>query len=490
MDIRKFESNTLKKSQIILRCKPELEFIGILSYGVEFVLASAEYMMKATHGRSSLGFTDGKTIYLGVLPELTPPKLAFIIAHEILHIISLHIQRLGTRDPIIWNLATDHVINRMLKEYSTRGGMLKEPSDGLVFYEKIHQTQPNICADELYNILLKQKENQKLRIEVYEINKDGTAKKISDSKTGNSSEQQQNSDGDGSGNTSDQTQPNNGNGGGGSEEDDQDIPKDFDPSLAGKRFAKVTDLNTGQVWYVPLDCHAESKETEENCDDMLNQARTIWNSNTISKGNIPGHILKEFEKMFKIELPWDEILHRSILYHSQKLDHRNWKERDHYIRCTYLPGKATGQDTQIAIFAIDSSGSIPDDDLLKFIGVVCDSTHHYDKIVVLIHDYIIHMEEWFDNKPSEEEVFERIRKVKGRGGTSHKDVFDRIEEINEEELISVVTFSTDYYSDIECIHHNYRWIKDLPIIFILNSDLNVALSEDYDIKVIKIAGGM
>ena len=60
--------------------------------------------------------TDGAGLY--VCPEfvlnVTPAELRGLVAHEALHVANLHHTRRGSRDPAIWNLACDAVINRDL----------------------------------------------------------------------------------------------------------------------------------------------------------------------------------------------------------------------------------------------------------------------------------------------------------------------------------------------------------------------------------------
>ena len=485
MDLLKFNHEILKKAEVLIRVKRELEYLGIISYGLNIYVVSMENIKKTSGGRTTLGYTDGKNIVLAANPDVTPNELAFVICHEIIHVIGLHIGRTGGRDPLIWNMCIDHCVNRALMEYAQRD-LLKVPPN-LVFFEDIHKKNPAISPEELYAIM--ERDAAKWNVEIFEFDGNGQPQKISGGSGSGSSDgdesDQKDESGGGSGSQSKKSKKSKKGGGSG---DGESKPGDGNNSLKGKRFAKISNPKTGESYIVPLDGESDELEVKKNCKSIAESARMLWNSQTINKGNMPGSIVQELESMFKLELPWDEILRRSVLYHSQKLEHKSWRERDFYTKCQILPGRAVGEDTQIAIFMIDSSGSVSDTDLKKFLGIVCGATYHYDKIVVIVHDYIVHMEEWFLDKPSEEEVFERIRKIKGRGGTSHKDAFDLVAKINEENLISMVVISTDYCSDIEQIHRDYSWLKDLPMVFVLNSNAKVDL-EDYDIKVIRVLGG-
>ena len=62
--------------------------------------------------------TDGQRIYLspsGFLPRPVQDKL-FIYAHEVLHCALSHVSRRGSRDPRLWNIAADIVVNGLLIE--------------------------------------------------------------------------------------------------------------------------------------------------------------------------------------------------------------------------------------------------------------------------------------------------------------------------------------------------------------------------------------
>ena len=58
--------------------------------------------------------TDGKTIYYNpeFLEKLELNEQIFIFAHEICHIAFDHIRRSEGKDPEVWNIATDGVINQ------------------------------------------------------------------------------------------------------------------------------------------------------------------------------------------------------------------------------------------------------------------------------------------------------------------------------------------------------------------------------------------
>lgn len=94
--------------------------------------------------------TDGKTIYYNpeFLNGLSVEEQTFIFAHEVCHIAFNHILRSDGKDPQLWNIATDAVINSFLK----RDG-LKIVEGGVDMAEAI-----NYDAEQLYEKLLKEKQ--------------------------------------------------------------------------------------------------------------------------------------------------------------------------------------------------------------------------------------------------------------------------------------------------------------------------------------------
>jgi predicted metal-dependent peptidase len=55
-------------------------------------------------------------IYVNPLTALTPGEWRFVMAHEMLHAALRHGERVGARDPYLWNVAADLVINGWLLE--------------------------------------------------------------------------------------------------------------------------------------------------------------------------------------------------------------------------------------------------------------------------------------------------------------------------------------------------------------------------------------
>lgn len=82
---------------------------------------------------------------------LTTPEKVGLIAHEVWHIAWGHLFRLGNRDPLLWNIACDHVINLMLlsKGFELPSIRLADPK------------YRNKSSEEVYRLLEKDKQDGK-----------------------------------------------------------------------------------------------------------------------------------------------------------------------------------------------------------------------------------------------------------------------------------------------------------------------------------------
>ena len=96
--------------------------------------------------------TDGETIYYNpkYLESLSVEEKTFIFSHEVCHIAFNHILRSEDKDPELWNIATDGVINQFLK----RDGLKMAPG-GVDMAEAI-----NYDAEQLYEKLLQEKQQR------------------------------------------------------------------------------------------------------------------------------------------------------------------------------------------------------------------------------------------------------------------------------------------------------------------------------------------
>lgn len=93
--------------------------------------------------------TDGETIYWHgeFVAKHTQDVLRAVVCHEVLHCVFQHMMRRGSRDPYNWNVATDVVINDLIKREKI--GTLPE---GCIDMPQLAQAG-NYMAEQVYNLL-------------------------------------------------------------------------------------------------------------------------------------------------------------------------------------------------------------------------------------------------------------------------------------------------------------------------------------------------
>ena len=179
--------------------------------------------------------TDGETIYYN--PEylgcLSVEEQTFVFAHEVCHIAFNHILRSEGKDPELWNIATDGVINQFLK----RDG-LKMTKGGVDIAEAI-----NYDAEQLYEKLLQEKQQRQQQQQNGDGGQSGDNQQQSQS-------QQQNSSGGGS--SQEQDKQSQEQSGGGSGEDSQEEEKQQD-----------VGHDTHSMWEQAVKKHKEEQEKTE-----------------------------------------------------------------------------------------------------------------------------------------------------------------------------------------------------------------------------------
>ena len=113
------------------------------------VVANSNFIAESTLKTSG---TDGKNIYYNpnFAESITEEQKIFLFAHEICHIAFDHISRSKNKDEVIWNTATDAVINAFLSH------------DGLPLIEGAVDIPEaiNYDAEEMYKKLLEEKIQQ------------------------------------------------------------------------------------------------------------------------------------------------------------------------------------------------------------------------------------------------------------------------------------------------------------------------------------------
>ena len=187
--------------------------------------------------------TDGETIYYNpeYLESLSVEEQTFVFAHEVCHIAFNHILRSEGKDPELWNIATDGVINQFLK----RDG-LKMAKGGVDMAEAI-----NYDAEQLYEKLLQEKQQRQQQQQNGQSN--------GQNQQGNQQQSQQQSSSDG-GSSQEQDKQSQEQSGGGSGEDSQEEDKQKD-----------VGHDTHSMWEQAVKKHKEEQEKSGKKESLLDK---------------------------------------------------------------------------------------------------------------------------------------------------------------------------------------------------------------------------
>ncbi len=91
--------------------------------------------------------TDGRDIFINedFLRSLSSPQVDGLLLHEVLHAALLHVLRRGQREPMLWNVAADIVVNGMIAQQQS----FELPESGIRDPKLEH-----LSVEEIYEILL------------------------------------------------------------------------------------------------------------------------------------------------------------------------------------------------------------------------------------------------------------------------------------------------------------------------------------------------
>lgn len=143
-------------SEIVSKCKiqvrQECQFFGAL-----MLFASIK-----TSNKVDTAATDGKDIFFNenFLNKLTSSEQNALMLHEVLHMALLHVQRRQSRDPHIWNIAADIVVNDLI----IRNTKFKLPKDAI-----IDQQYSDKSVEFIYECLLKNNKYKKYPLKISDI---------------------------------------------------------------------------------------------------------------------------------------------------------------------------------------------------------------------------------------------------------------------------------------------------------------------------------
>ena len=459
------ETRILKKkaSDILSVCRRDIlhdyPFIGSIALRMD--------MVPVRDVRVRTACTDGNSVYFDIafLSSLSREEQTFVLAHEVWHAVLMHMVRRQTRDPELFNIATDKEVNNML----TQDGF-KAPAMVLLPSED----EKNLCAEEIYEKLIKNmKKMQKNSMQNSSSsnshgNSSGSSSSSKQNSTGSSSSSKDGKDsGELSGqfdkhiyDDSDDSQQPNRNGGSNSSNGNGSDDESVDGN-GGQSYAKIVD----KYGEVGLDSDFQPKVSKDFADKMRETIIAEAQRIAKTKGNLPAHIASLVKKITSSEVPWQELLAQFVTkcYNSGS---RSWipPNRRHVHNGIYLQSR---QASKIKLcVGIDTSGSTCADrsKFLAEIYSLIKSFGMFDLTLVECDAEVGACKHYTQDDNLEVEIENEEYTMTGGGGTAMRPIYDYILD-NQIECDAIVIMTDGF---IDSIPENP--IPSIPTMWIITKD--------------------
>ena len=341
--------------------------------------------------------TNGRTMMFNpiFLSGLSEEERQFVLAHEVMHCVMMHMLREKGRDHDLWNIAADLEIHFILTECGMTPPFVlpHEPS------------WKGLSAEEIYEELQR-------RIEAARASKSGNDADDGQAKVkGTMSKKGSSSKGIQSQGTVEGT----------------DLPTSFD-DIMDREKAEKAGLEDEEA-------KIDEEELRQELIDKVTQASKV-------AGTMPAMVDTFFKKLTRRELPWREILAQYIT--SAYSDSTQWfpPSRRHVWNKLYLPSRHT--EKLRCVVGIDTSGSTAEI-LPKFfteLESLLSTFGKYEVTAIQCDCYITKVDTYTDTTGLPKDGWE----AKGFGGTSFRPVFDYVEEHPDLDPACLI-YLTDGYGD-------------------------------------------
>lgn len=310
--------------------------------------------------------TDGKNFYYNpaFICELDDPENVFLVAHELGHCIYEHFLRREGREPRLFNIAGDYIINNTLDTEMVRKGDYAR----VITYVKpfLDHKYDGWTTEEVYDDLLEQRNNGG------DPEKDGDLIDVHICMAGSG-----NGENDGNG---------------------VEVPGRCGPG--GEDLADAPD---------PLSEEEQKQLSNEMKDALISAAQSV------GAGNVPGDMKRMIDTLLEPQMDWRDIIRAQI--ESSLRSNYTWlrPNRKGWHMSAVLPGMDRDVMIDVAL-AIDTSGSISQQMLTEFVSEVAGIMEQYDQYRIRIWQFDTRVY-GFDEFTADDGRDIREYGIEGGGGT-------------------------------------------------------------------------
>ena len=372
-------------------------FLGALVLRLPLQAASADWCPTTA--------TDARAFYYNpsYIDALSLDETQFMLAHEALHCALSHFARRQHRIRHKWDLACDYAINPLLVDDG-----LKPPPNALVM-----PMYKGMTAEEIYPLIDDNDQSETLDTHAYDQDSDGQGRQSGMDERDMQDRQHRDSRGDGDG---DQGQ---GTPSSGQQEHQGRGRQDRDggehKARPGQQSQPEQDAGSAPQPLTPDERETLQVQWQQRMAGAAQQA--------MQAGKLGGELKRMIDHMLQPQLPWRMLLARymnSLTREDYSWSRPSRREGDHI-----LPSLRSHQLD--VVVALDTSGSIRDDEVQEFIDEIDALKGQVRARVTLLPcDAVLCAGAPFIFEPWEQ--FCRPRDLAGGGGTSFRPVFQWVEQ--------------------------------------------------------------
>ena len=351
---------------IMMAFAREFPFWGVISERCRFSVTEND----AVCDTACITPTGHIIFNLDFYEKLTQRQFLFLVAHEICHFIFEHAGRKGSRDHLMWNMATDFAINLMLKfqfekpDFLIPGTLLDDKYEGWTaekIYEEVAKNPP-----------------PKPKVYILDLSGDG--------------------EGEGEG-----------------EEGDGDAPGDGDVVVIRDRRVPLPKKEGGK----------SDEQHRQEVKDWIRNAVCEGYACAKSQGCMPAGMERVIVGHLKPKVNWLQALRQKLRFGASRKASRDitWTVPNRrFLGASYIFPSNIGPDQPKIAFAIDTSGSMSEDDLKQAIAELEDIRKQFNAQVYFLDcDAGVYQSRWIS-------PYEPLPALQGGGGTDFAPVFSHLIE--------------------------------------------------------------
>jgi predicted metal-dependent peptidase len=337
--------------------------VGLLLRHPFFGNMATRLRIKAADDWLPTAAVDGRNLYYNTqfFNAMNNKEIEFVIAHEIMHCVFDHLGRRDDRNPVLYNIAADYIVNNLL----VRDKIGEKPSIVDCYQDFKYN---GWTSEEVYDELFKDAEERGKALQelLEELEKEGEML-----------DEHLDMEGDG-------------------EEGESDDEKDANGNNISKKRPKFSKEEIKQI-------------KDEIKEGMMQAAQSA------GAGNTPGEVQRMIKELTEPKMNWRELLRQQIQSTIKSDFTMSRPNRKSWHTGAILPGMNFEDTIDVAV-ALDMSGSIGDSQARDFLGEIKGIMDEYKdyKIKIWCFDTKVYNEQDFSADGGEDlldyEIF-------GGGGT-------------------------------------------------------------------------